>query len=110
MNLQKYTQKFIEAIQNMQTVAAEYQNPQIEQQHLAYTLLTQEEGLIPELLIQMGVNINGIVKKVEQEIEKLPHVSGSREAGRVYIAADMDKIFTKAEKLADSMKDEYVSV
>ena len=110
MNLQKYTQKSIEAIQNMQTVAAEYQNPQIEQQHLAYTLLTQEEGLIPELLIQMGVNINGIVKKVEQEIEKLPHVSGSREAGRVYIAADMDKIFTKAEKLADSMKDEYVSV
>lgn len=110
MNLQKYTQKSIEAIQNMQSVAAEYQNPQMEQQHLLYTLLTQEEGLIAELLIQMGISVNAMVKRVEQEIEKLPHVSGSREAGRVYIAADVDKIFTKAEKLADSMKDEYVSV
>ncbi len=110
MNLQKYTQKSIEAIQNTQTVAAEYQNPQIEQQHLVYTLLTQQEGLIPELLIQIGVNINGIVNRVEEELSKLPHVSGSREASKVYIAADVDKIFTKAEKLADSMKDEYVSV
>lgn len=110
MNLQKYTQKSIDAIQNTQNIASEYQNPQIEQQHLAYALLTQQEGLIPQLLIQIGVNINGIVNRVQEEISKLPHVSGSREAGKVYIASDMDKIFTKSEKLADSMKDEYVSV
>ena len=110
MNLQKYTQKSIDAIQNTQNTASEYQNPQIEQQHLVYALLTQQEGLIPQLLIQIGVNINGIVNRVQEEISKLPHVSGSREAGKIYIASDMDKIFTKSEKLADSMKDEYVSV
>ncbi len=110
MNLQKYTQKSIEAIQNTQAVAAEYQNPQIEQQHLLYTLLTQQEGLIPQLLINIGVNINGIVNTVQEEIAKLPHVSGSREATKVYIAADVDKVFVKSEKLADSMKDDYVSV
>lgn len=110
MNLQKYTQKSIDAIQNTQNIASEYQNPQIEQQHLVYALLTQQEGLIPQLLIQIGININGIVNRVQEEISKLPHVSGSREAGKIYIASDMDKIFTKSEKLADSMKDEYVSV
>ncbi len=110
MNLQKYTQKSIEAIQNTQTVAAEYQNPQIEQQHLLYTLLTQQDGLIPQLLINIGVNINGIVNKVQEEIAKLPHVSGSREATKVYISSDVDKVFVKSEKLADSMKDDYVSV
>ena len=110
MNLQKYTQKSMEAIQNMQTIANEYQNPQIEQQHLVYNLLTQEDGLIPQLLIQIGVNLNGLVNRIKEEIAKLPHVSGSREAGKLYIASDVDKIFTKSEKLADSMKDEYVSV
>ncbi len=110
MNLQKYTQKSIDAIQNTQNIASEYLNPQIEQQHLVYALLTQQEGLIPQLLIQIGININGIVNRVQEEISKLPHVSGSREAGKIYIASDMDKIFTKSEKLADSMKDEYVSV
>ncbi len=110
MNLQKYTQKSIEAIQNTQTVAAEYQNPQIEQQHLLYTLLTQQDGLIPQLLINIGVNINGIVNKVQEEIAKLPHLSGSREATKVYISSDVDKVFVKSEKLADSMKDDYVSV
>ena len=74
MNLQKYTQKSIDAIQNTQNIASEYQNPQIEQQHLAYALLTQQEGLIPQLLIQIGVNINGIVNRVQEEISKLPHV------------------------------------
>ncbi len=110
MNLQKYTQKSMEAIQNMQTIANEYQNPQIEQQHLVYNLLTQEDGLIPQLLIQIGVNLNGLVNRIKEEVAKLPHVSGSREAGKLYIASDVDKIFTKSEKLADSMKDEYVSV
>ncbi len=100
----------MEAIQNMQTIANEYQNPQIEQQHLVYNLLTQEDGLIPQLLIQIGVNLNGLVNRIKEEIAKLPHVSGSREAGKLYIASDVDKIFTKSEKLADSMKDEYVSV
>lgn len=100
----------MEAIQNMQTIANEYQNPQIEQQHLVYNLLTQEDGLIPQLLIQIGVNLNGLVNRIKEEVAKLPHVSGSREAGKLYIASDVDKIFTKSEKLADSMKDEYVSV
>ena len=110
MNLQKFTQKSLEAIQNGQSTAMEYRNPQIEQQHLLYGLLTQEEGLIPQLLIKMNINVNGLLKDTKQELERLPHVSGSREAGKIYISGDLDTALTEAERLAENMKDEYVSV
>ena len=58
MNLQKFTQKSLEAIQNAQSMAIEYGNPQMDQQHLLVTLLTQDEGLIPQLMQKMNVNVN----------------------------------------------------
>ncbi len=106
MNLQKFTQKSLEAIQNAQSTAVEYGNPQIDQQHLLLALLTQEDGLIPQLLQRMNVNINSFLQAVENEVKKLPRVTG----GQTYIASDLEKTLTAAEKMAEKMTDEYVSV
>lgn len=111
MNAQKFTQNSLGAIQNAQNIAVEHQNPQIEEQHLLYSLLTQEDGLIPQLLMKMNVNVNAFQAELMREIEKLPHVSGSgRPANNIYVSADVDKVLIAAEKLAENMKDEYVSV
>ena len=107
MNLQKFTQKSIEAIQNAQSYAVEYGNPQIEQQHLLVVFLRQEEGLIPGLLQKMNVNVNGFLQAVENEVKKLPRVSGG---GQTYVASDLEKTLVAAERLAGNMTDEYVSV
>ncbi len=107
MNLQKFTQKSIEAIQNAQSSAVEYGNPQIEQQHLLAAFLRQEEGLIPSLLQKMNVNVNGFLQAVENEVKKLPRVSGG---GQTYVASDLEKTLVAAERLAGNMTDEYVSV
>ena len=64
MNAQKYTQKSLEAIQSAQSLAVEYSNQQIEQVHLLYALLEQEEGLLPQLLMQMGVDAKSLAKDV----------------------------------------------
>ena len=107
MNLQKFTQKSIEAIQNAQSYAVEYGNPQIEQQHLLVAFLRQEEGLIPGLLQKMNVNVNGFLQAVENEVKKLPRVSGG---GQTYVASDLEKTLVAAERLAGNMTYEYVSV
>lgn len=111
MNIQKYTQKSIEAIQNAQNLAAENNNSQIDQQHLLYALLTQEDGLISQLILKMEISINSIVKEVEGSIKNLPTVSGSSRIGEnLYISSDLNKVFVEAEKLAENMKDDFVSV
>lgn len=106
MNLQKFTQKSLEAIQNAQSSAIEYGNPQLDQQHLLAALLMQEDGLIPQLLQKMEVNVNGLTQAVENEVKRLPRVSG----GQTRVAVDLEKTLTAAEKLAENMTDEYVSV
>ncbi len=111
MNMQKFTQKALEAVQNAQTIAQEYGQQQIEQTHLLYALLTAEEGLVPQLLGKMGISAPSLTAAVKAEVEKLPRVSGSgREAAKVYIATDVDKALNRAEQIAGGMKDEYVSV
>ena len=106
MNLQKFTQKSLEAIQNAQSNAVEYGNPQLDQQHLLLALLQQEDGLIPGLLQKMNINVNGLTQAVENEVKRLPRVSG----GETRVAVDLEKALTAAEKLAETMTDEYVSV
>ena len=106
MNLQKFTQKSLEAIQNAQLNAVEYGNPQLDQQHLLLALLQQEDGLIPGLLQKMNINVNGLTQAVENEVKRLPRVSG----GETRVAVDLEKALTAAEKLAENMTDEYVSV
>ena len=109
MNAQKFTQKSMEAIQQAQSVALDYQNMQIEQAHLLYALLRQEEGLIGELMRKM--NVQGLEEATLREIERLPKVTGSgREPGKVYIAADVEQALNEAERQAEGMRDEYVSV
>ena len=106
MNLQKFTQKSLEAIQNAQSNAVEYGNPQLDQQHLLLAVLQQEDGLIPGLLQKMNINVNGLTQAVENEVKRLPRVSG----GETRVAVDLEKALTAAEKLAENMTDEYVSV
>lgn len=107
MNIQKLTQKSLEAVQSAQSLAAEYKNQQITQQHLLYSLLTQEGGLIPQLLIKMNIDENTFTSQVQNSLKNLPKLSGSFE---VYLSQEADKALNDAEKIASEMKDEYVSV
>ena len=111
MNANKYTQKSLEAIQEAQAVATEYGNQQIEQAHLLLALLETENGLIPQLLTKMGLTVPSFAAAVKNEVQKLPRVSGSgREQGKIYVAQDVDKVLNTAESVAESMKDEFISV
>ena len=78
----------------------------MDQQHLLVTLLTQDEGLIPQLMQKMNVNVNGLLQAAENEVKKLPRATG----GQTYVSSDLEKTLTAAEKLAENMTDEYVSV
>ena len=112
MNMNKFTQKSLEAVQSAQTIAQEYGNQQIEQAHLLSALLRQDGGLIPQLLGSLGVTVPSFDAAARKLVEDLPRVTvgGGREAGKVYIAPDVDKALNTAESIAASMKDEYVSV
>ena len=111
MNMNQFTQKSLEAVQSAQDLAQQYGNQQIEQPHLLLALLTQENGLVPQLLASAGLTVPSFTAAVQAEVEKLPKVSGSgREAGKVYIAGDVDRALSAAESAASGMKDEYVSV
>ena len=85
MNMQKFTQKSLEAIQNAQSCAIEYGNPMLDQQHLLLALLQQEDGLIPQLLQKMEVNVNGLTQAVENEVKRMPRVSGGQTRVAVYV-------------------------
>ena len=106
MNISKFTQKSIEAVQNMEKVAATHGNQQIEQIHLLASLLDIDGSLIVNLIKKMGINENEFRNEVESDIEKLPKVSG----GNAYISNDLNKVLITSEDVAKSMGDEYVSV
>ncbi len=111
MNGQNYTQKSLEAVRDAQTLAAQYGNQQIEQGHLLMALLQAENGLVPQLLSNMGLTVESFSAAVRAQVEKLPKVSGpGREAGKVYVSQGVDKALNTAEDTARQMKDEYVSV
>ena len=110
MNIQKFTQKSIEAIQKAQSLAIENENSQIDQEHLLYALLTQENSLIKELLKKMNVK-EEFEKAIQREIKNKPSMhTNSRQMDQVYIARDVDEALNAAENTAKNMKDEYVSV
>lgn len=110
MNLQKFTQKSLEAIQDAQSLAVENQNSQIEQEHLFLALLRQDESLIKELIKKIGQE-EMLENDLENAVKRLPSMTGgAREANNIYVAQDVDKVLTDAEKIAKKMKDEYVSV
>ena len=110
MNIQKLTQKSIEAIQNAQSIAIENQNAQIEQEHLLLALLEQDNSLIRELLKKMGVSEN-FEDAIRNIISRKPRMSGgTRPNDSIYVSQDVDLVLNNAEKIALKMKDEYVSV
>ncbi len=106
MNINKFTQKSMEAVQNCEKLAYEYGNQQIEQEHLLYSLLTLEDSLILKLVTRMGITGEMLVSETEQKLAALPKVSG----GQVYISNDLNKVLIHAEDESRSMGDEYVSV
>ena len=111
MNAQKLTKKALEAVQSAQSIAIENQNMQIMPEHLLYALVDQEGGLIPQLLKKSGVDTDNMLALLDGAINKIPVVSGSgREPDKIYISPVTDKIFNEAERLANSMRDEYISV
>ena len=110
MNIEKFTQKSIEAIQTSQNIATENQNSQVEQEHLLLALLEQEDSLIKQLLEKMKVN-EEFKKSLEKLVNGKPKmVGGARQANSIYVSQDLELALTDAEKTAQKMKDEYVSV
>ena len=109
MNLNQFTQKSVEAVQNAQQMAAARQNQQIEQEHLLLALLEQKEGLIPQLMQKAGVEPTLLRQKLSAAVERLPQVSGSG-AGQMYLSRDLEQALNEAEKIAKEMHDEYTSV
>ena len=111
MNMEKFTKKSLEAIRDAQQVAIEHQNMQIDQQHLLYALTAQQEGLIPQLFTALNIEPQRVLSACEREIERIPKVSGpGRDPEKVYISQSVDAALNEAEKQAEHMKDEYVSV
>lgn len=106
MNTQNFTQKTIEAIQNAQNIARENENQALQPEHLLYSLLDQNGGLIPSLFVKMGVDCNAVLAELDSYISTLAKVSG----GEMYLSTDTDRTLRAAEKTAKSMNDEYVSV
>ena len=110
MNIEKFTQKSLEAIQTSQNIATENQNSQVEQEHLLLALLQQDDSLIKQLLEKMKVN-EEFKKSLEKLVQGKPKmVGGARQANSIYVSQDLDLALTDAEKTAQKMKDEYVSV
>ena len=110
MNLEKFTQKSLEALQLAQSLAAEHNNTQIEECHLLYAVIAQDGGIGAEIFRKMGVDVNQLAFDVKQAVSSLPGVTGSGvEQGKIYISADVNTVLAKAESIASSMKDEYVS-
>jgi ATP-dependent Clp protease ATP-binding subunit ClpB len=106
MNISKFTQKSIQAIQDLEKTAYEYGNQEVEQEHLLYALLTQEDSLIAQLIVKMEINQEAFTDSVVQALQARTKVSG----GKPYIGQDLNKVLITAEDQAKAMGDEYVSV
>ncbi len=106
MNIQKFTQNSLQAVQNCEKYAGDYGHQQIEQIHLFYALLDQTDGLIGQLVEKMGLDRNAILERVEQILANKPKVAGAQ----IYLSQDLNKVLTHAEDEAKQMGDEYVSV
>ncbi len=107
MNIQKFTQKSIEAVNDCEKLAYDYGNQEIEQEHLLLALLEQEDGLIPKLIEKMEIDLHHFTENARRHLEARTKVSG---AGQLYVGKDLNNVLIHAEDIAKSMGDEYVSV
>ena len=106
MNISKFTQKSMQAVEGCERLAYEYGNQEIEQEHLLYSLLTLDDSLILKLIEKMEIQKEHFVDRVEKAIQKRPKVQG----GKVYIGEKLNKVLISAEDEAKQLGDEYVSV
>ena len=106
MNINKFTQKSLEAVNSCEKLAYQYGSPEIDQEHFLYSLLTIEDSLILKLIEKMEVNKEAFLSQVQQLVEKKPKVSG----GQTYISKSLNQVLVSAEDEAKAMGDEYVSV
>ena len=106
MNINKFTQKSVEAVQKLEEVAYDYGNQEVTEEHLLYNLINQEDSLILKLLEKMGIDTEAFKKSVSDALEAQVKVQG----GTPYIGADLNKALIKADDEAKAMGDEYVSV
>ncbi|MCC8168623.1 MAG: ATP-dependent chaperone ClpB [Clostridiales bacterium] len=106
MNIQKFTQKSIAAVNDCEKLAYEYGNQEIEQEHLLVALLEQEDGLIPKLIEKMEIDLAHFTNNAKGKLAARPKVSG----GQLHIGQDLNKVLINAEDEAKRMGDEYVSV
>ncbi len=107
MNIQKFTQKSLEAIQSAQDLATEYNNPSIEEEHLLKALLTADDSLIANLTEKMGIDKGELIRRVNEAVEGLPRVSGNID---LTVSRELNQVLTNAESEAKRMGDSYVSV
>ena len=106
MNINKFTQKSLQAVNDLEKVAYEYGNQEVEQEHLLYNLLNQSDSLILKLLEKMEINAEHFARNLDNALNKRPKVSG----GQIYIGQHLNKVLVSAEDEAKAMGDEYVSV
>ena len=106
MNISKFTQKSIQAVEQCEKLAYEYGNQEIEQEHLLYSLLTIDDSLILKLIEKMEINTDHFMNRVKTSVEKRVKVQG----GQIYVGKDLNKVLISAEDEARAMGDEYVSV
>jgi len=111
MDINKFTVKSQEALQQAQTKAIRYGHQEVDAEHLFLALLEQTDGLVPRFMQIMGVPIESLKARVEKELEKRPRISGPGiEPGKVYLTHRLGKLLVKAEEEAKRLKDEYISV
>ncbi|WP_285824517.1 ATP-dependent chaperone ClpB [Schaedlerella arabinosiphila] len=106
MNINKFTQNSMQAVQACEKLAYDYGNQEIAQEHLLYGLITQDDSLILKLLEKMGFQASYVVNRVEEMLSKRPKVQG----GKVFVGQDLNNVLIHAEDEAAQMGDEYVSV
>ena len=111
MDMNRLTQKSQEAVYEAQNAAIRFGQQEVDGEHLALALLTQEKGLIPNLLGKMNIPLENLKNALEMELRKRPRISGAgQEAGRIYVSQRLSQLLLKAEDEAKELKDEYVSV
>lgn len=111
MNNNQFTQKTLEALQAAQQLAIEYQHNAVEPEHMLHALVTQQQGLIPQLLQTLGADTGTFSAAVAEKLAALPRVSGSgRDPDKVYISNASDKVLSAAGREAAAMKDDFISV
>ena len=110
MNTQKLTQKSLEAIQTAQKIGSENHNQELQQEHVLLALVQPSDGLIRQILGQMGTDPAAFERALEEQVARFPKVTGQSELDRVYVSQDLNDALNEAENQAAQMKDEYISV